>query len=591
MQFLPEISPRVGGGMASRLHCGVTALLVLASAALLVASTVVAQSQRPGSDDAVFGLPSGIERTDWKTWLQLNKDRFMRRPVNVSGLTATTSGVTAKRASRTHVSALVEATGSSDAIVRANAVYALGMYATRLEEAERRVIYRLLEDGDVLVRERALMAVGLTGRSDAVPGLAAIVQAKPAARAMTNVPTDRERGIAALALGLIGGPAAVDALADQIESKDNTRSIRACAIAAVGVAAGAEPTAKATERVRKALGKIVGDERGRSDLRALSLISMSRWGDAATVDWIVDFAGDSDSTLRRAAMFACAAWVTTAKASAEGVDQKARGANDARSRPEAAVLAGLDDASIDVRTAAISALAEVGGEDAASAFAKGRTAANRSIRRFSIVSCGIFQRMQPAGESAALLQSDADDPEPSPDADSAFAVARALSGARATNGDGPVFDDSGPIRANGYVALSYALSSDHPSGLMKGIVQALDSARSRLDRHNILSGFAAMQPTSQQVDELRKSLDQENDATTVTNRLSLLILWHDLAVISVVRRVLGAKTLPAASRAAVIEAIGEAARARSGDPLQRLSAWHDPTLAFDTLEYVLAWKW
>ena len=589
MQFLQEAPHRVGG-LASRLHCRVITLLVIAPAALIVASSV-AHAQRPGSGDEVFGLPSGIERNDWKTWLHLNKDRFMRRPVNVSDLTATKSTGTAKRASRTHVLALVDAAGSNDAIVRANAVYALGMYGTRLEEAERKVIYRLLEDGDAFVRERALMAVGLIGRSDAVPGLVAIVQAKAAARAMTNVPTDRERGIAALALGLIGGPAAVDALADQIESKDNTRSIRACAIAAIGVAAGAEPTAKTTERVRGALGKIVGDETARSDLRALSLISMSRWGDAATVERIVDCAGDSDSTLRRAAMFACAAWITTAKAKVAGVDQKARGANDARSHLEAAVRAGLDDASIDVRTAAISALAEVGGKDAASAFAKGRNAATRSIRRFSIVSCGIFQRMQRTGESIEPLRSDADDPEQNLDADSAFAVALALSGTRAANGGGPVLDDSRPIRANSYVALSYALSPDHQSGLMTGIVQALDLARSRLDRHNILSGFAAMQPTSQQVDELRESLEQENDTTKVTNRLSLLILWHDPAVVNGVRRVLSAKFLPAASRADVIEAIGEAARVKNGDPLQRLSAWHDPTLAFDTLEYVLAWKW
>lgn len=557
---------------------------VLAGALSVSVGTVSAQKTR--TTDGPFGTPDKVERTDWKTWLHLNKSRYRTlEPTDVRAIGLTVPTRNAPRAATPIWGAIRSAAESDNPVVRARAVHALGFRGEALTDSDRALIDKALDDSNPAIRDRAILAVGISGRTDAVPGLVALLKDRAEKAGVTDEVNDRQRGIAAIALGMIGGDDAVAALVDRVADAKEDRSVRASAAAALGYAAPRTSGAEARTSALACLWRVIGDEGARADLRSVSLIAFGRWGERASVEAIASMASDEEAMLRRSALFAAAAWIDAARQTADtdgGLGAEAM-------KPLAKVVRkALDDAAIRVRTAAIVVLGRLGdlaGDDAAALLAKQLEADNVMVRNFAALAAADAIRNETIAESAPLIEALGKIEASNVDQQALLHVAQALAGREASS----TFDGDGAIRLAGYASLAHAVRSDRTQGVTDAMMKSLARVRTRFDRHNALTGLVAVQPTEKELAALRPGGDGESEPE-LANKLALLAWWRDPESVRRAATLVTSEKFPVVDRVLLIEALAQST-VDGRDPLGALAMWHDPALNFSTIDYVLAFTW
>lgn len=581
MRELTEIGRRGRGWIAT--VATLMALVVMFGFERLHAQRAARATDQP------FGMPEGVERTDWKTWLHLNRERYRRTErvdLRAGGLTAVLNAGRDPVAERV-ATGIARAAASRNPLVRGQAVYALGLREGRMTAEDRRLIDRALDASNPAVRNRAILAAGLSRKPEAIPGLVAILRDRAPEEGVTSEVNDRQQGLAAIALSLIGGDKAIEALARAARSPRKPRAARSAAIAALGYAAHRQASDQAAAGARDVLKRVVGDKKERDDLRSLALIALARWGGSEAAEAVAVMAGQSTVMIRRAAMFATGALV-------EADERLARAAGNAPPAvPPAlvtAVKAGIDDASIPVRTGALLAYAAMANRlDGApgKVLQAHLDDENVEVRTYAAIALGhAIQRLDRTKRDAPIEALRRTKPA-NLDHGAALDVARAIAAVT----DRPRIAGEGDIRVGTYAALAYACSGTNARGLTDDDIALLTRVRTRVDRHNVVAGLATVRPSREDVVRLRPAPTGKRNSPEVANRLAVLAMWHDATGVKHASALVADEKFPVVDRVLLIEALAQAYFAGAADPMGRLSEWHDPALNFATLDYLLALKW
>jgi HEAT repeat protein len=171
------------------------------------------------------------DRTRWQTWWEYNQDRFLAldpadRALPETGEDAFFLGEgavlqdgdrsTSERAPRRVREALArQLTVESNPLVRAELLAAIGRAGPGAPGAVEALLIPHLADGNVTVSDAATLALGALGTQAATPPLAHLVADDEQGRALSGSSrvSERQRALAAYALGLAAGRTEVDDLA------------------------------------------------------------------------------------------------------------------------------------------------------------------------------------------------------------------------------------------------------------------------------------------------------------------------------------------------------------------------------------------
>ncbi|HTE07049.1 MAG TPA: HEAT repeat domain-containing protein [Planctomycetota bacterium] len=247
-----------------------------------------------------------FEAYRWEWWLDFNQEELLdlrrRMPARarLAG-TGTYEAVTADDRASTVLPALVAALRKRPPVagqevrrdinnrdVRAAAVLALG----RLGSADAVPYIQIVaeSDPDLFVRLFAVLALGFSGRSEAVEDLVRLYR--------DPHEPEQIRTFAAAGLGLIGNTQAVDTLLTGLGEKalaDMNNQLRAATIYAAGVCGN--PTLGVALRALDGTWLFQKEP----DVRALAAVSLGRIDDPASVPFLLKLITDPDNQVRRSA--------------------------------------------------------------------------------------------------------------------------------------------------------------------------------------------------------------------------------------------------------------------------------------------------
>jgi HEAT repeat protein len=236
---------------------------------------------------------------NWETWWEVNDDRFqrirslLRTATGQSGesdavLGAGSKGLVAK-VTQTDVGkeilpAVRRVAKDPSVAVRRQAAIALGKIADASQTDVFQTIRSLAGDPDWEVRSAGALALGLQGSSEGVPLLVQIMKDDRAARQFFGIGeheiTPRERGFAALGIGVVGIETGLDAqpvqeLVTAVREKSGHPDIRVFPSLALGVmhAYAAVPELK----------KVAFDPAAPEVVRAHAIVALAKLGDKSSV--------------------------------------------------------------------------------------------------------------------------------------------------------------------------------------------------------------------------------------------------------------------------------------------------------------------
>lgn len=546
-------------------------ILILGLALTVSASQTTAQEGAPrptpvrADDDRWI---DGVEPTDWETFWFLNRERLSPPAIDLTAMSVSGDAIVDPARSRRGAILVARAVLDDDSSrVRASAAIAMGRAGAALEEADRKALGKLLHDADSRVREHAILAVGLTGHPDAVPGLVAIASGSERGAALTGGSrvSDRRRALAAVALGLIGGEAAADALA-RVVTGDVDRELRLAGLASLA------HTAQDSAAAREAVMRLAADDGLAVDERTAAVRALGAVPTPEALRGLIELSESSDARIRRAAIHGLAL--------RHRVDEPSTAVG-------AALLARLDDPSEAVRTAAILALGRSGTVDAVDALRPLLDDERVAVRDHAALGLALAGRKHGVDSVRATLAAALAD-APKPERSAALRIATAIVGVptdeRAKSGS------TLPIR---YAAL--ALDAPHPRPIraLEQALPTLDAARDRFDRRTVIRALARSVPSTETLAVLRASLRTRADAdeNAVANRAALLALWRDPESAASIADLVRGDRLPDALRSLVIEALGLGLDPRPRDPLARLTAWYDALVRSEAVDIAIGLKW
>tara|TARA_R110002096_G_scaffold13786_6_gene48585 strand:+ start:470 stop:2380 length:1911 start_codon:yes stop_codon:yes gene_type:complete len=176
-----------------------------------------ATPQFPGGQGLVAGGPltggsANLDVASWRVWWGLNSDRYVR-PVGDSKVTDI------QRSQRVLPSLKAALDGSDNPDINSACLIALGKAAIQHPEFDVLEVLRIrLKRSNLEVREAAVLAMGLTGRSDVFDDLDAILRNTKAGRKLVDRDKveDRARTFAAYALGMLANRSTSTVLKTQV---------------------------------------------------------------------------------------------------------------------------------------------------------------------------------------------------------------------------------------------------------------------------------------------------------------------------------------------------------------------------------------
>jgi HEAT repeat protein len=335
---------------------------------------------------------------EWSAWWFYTRDRWLLRPANRAASGTASLGETASTEEASPVDAaaalqkawrdraLVAIRRSfpdSDVEIFTGAALALGKGGDLQDAA---ALLRALEGryADGTVRESLVLALGLLGKE--APGGRA---------ALTEILKDRDdtprlRGMAAVALGIAGDPAAVPVLLAAAHEKSATRDLASGALVGLGLLK--EPL------VVPDLVEILEDERNgdAKAIRGFAAYALGRIGGPEAARALGRALGDSDPRLRRAAILALGECDPASSAFLAPILGKV--AHEDRDRP--------------CRNFAMVSLGRIGGAAASDALSRAYSLGDRGERNFAALGLGLYGRglkgkdEEARGRIAFLLRND-----------------------------------------------------------------------------------------------------------------------------------------------------------------------------------------
>ncbi|HET6201974.1 MAG TPA: HEAT repeat domain-containing protein [Planctomycetota bacterium] len=248
-------------------------------------------------------------RAEWWAWWDRNKLDFLRprRPwleaplTGGDGANGSGTAASARRERRAELAGLLEGfLRDGDYNVRSSALIGLG----RLDGAGHVAAFReALRDPHPQVRDAAVLALGVSGRGEAIPDLLRLAWDAPSGggEGASDVPA-HTRGMALAALGIARARGASDRASELARSwlRDASLPRRREAGAAAGVALTLSRDAGSVQD----LVAVARDTEQPSPVRARALTALGAIGDAAGRETIGEGLGDRDLEVRRAAAVA-----------------------------------------------------------------------------------------------------------------------------------------------------------------------------------------------------------------------------------------------------------------------------------------------
>ncbi len=511
---------------------------------------------------------AGVKPTDWETFWFLNRDRFVPRAVDLAAMSMTGDAIDdPARGRKKGIRLLRDVLSDDSSRVRASAAVALGRAGSALDESDRKALGALLHDSNTTVREHAILAVGFTGHSDAVPGLAAIAAGSSRGAALTGDSSvdDRGRALAAIALGLIGGEKAADAVAGLVTG-DVDREVRIAGLVALARIASDSTAA------REAVMRLAADDGLAIDERAAAVRALGAVPTVEARRGLIELSTSKDARLRRAAVHGLAL---------------RREFDEPSAAISAALLARLEDPADAVRTAAIVALGHAGTVDAVDAIRPLLDDERVAVRDHAALGLGFAGRLHGVDTVRVTLAS-ALESAAEPVRTIALRIATAIV-------DVPTRE---PVRAAAALPIRYAaLALDAPHGRsmrsLEPALATLDAARDRFDRRTVIGALARTSPSTEALAALRESVRKSADAdeNAVANRAALLARWRDPESTAIVADLVRGDRLPDVLRSLVIEALGLGLDPRPRDPLTDLTAWYDALVRSESVDRAIMLKW
>jgi len=369
-----------------------TPLRSLAAAAALLAAAAPAALAHGGSYKPPTGTPGGIppdseilnpkvpvptppsrgDMTPWERWWDANKDRLLdlRKRIRARDGRDVGTGekkeedpffgpdggapaapgeelaVTKEFLEREVLPVLTRALRDPDPEVRSAAAVALGKMGFARSFMDLR---RSLTDPEGDVRESAVLALGMAGERMAAGTLREILLDPNA--------EERLRGTAALALGLLGGPDAGDALLAYLDPATDARRIggirrrpptECCVLAALGLVR--HPAAPPVMKEAALSAREADGSRASPTVQAFALAALAKTGDRTTipVETLLSLLANDRETLRQGAALALGLL----------------GRPDEAPLLRALGAAAVGDRDLATRSLATMALARIGGEGA-----------------------------------------------------------------------------------------------------------------------------------------------------------------------------------------------------------------------------------
>ncbi len=360
-----------------------------------------APTDDPRKDDPRWsGSQKSIEKATWKQWWEINNWRYTRPARKEAAVTGPESDVRLRL-----VKFLEKQLQHSYFDVRSAAAIALGKIQAR-EAASS--IMRLMDDPNPITAESAVLALGMTRDSQALPALAAMVadRKKPL----------RLRIHAAVALGIAGDEAASSRLEELVSAENENEEVKAAALLALSLLK--------TERAGMVMTGQLTAERARRDLKAVAATGLGKLGgrtlkfgkqELETVKYLLYLLQtmSREETVRQSAAISI-----SALAPASEMEPKLL----VRS-----LAFAMNDKDLDTRNFLLMALAETAragkAQEEARAVIRGMLlkAGGQSETGFACVAAGLAQDRQSIPHLRKLLES-----APSPDVRAAAAVGLGL---------------------------------------------------------------------------------------------------------------------------------------------------------------------
>ncbi len=557
---------------------------------------------------------------DWQVWWALNKDRY----IGLARREAPRAGDTGRREPPTVPATLrarlvrpdIElALRDRKTAVRRSAAYALGLLG---DPASVPALSAALADDNTEVQDTVILALGLLGRAAAaetVPILEGLARGrKSAARRLgRNSVNDGRRALATLALGMTGDPETVLRLARLARGDRESRDVRAAGVVALGLLGGSTSASvlvdiyrdkRAGIQVRalavEALGRVGGRLARRVLLRAIEHDKTDVRRAAALALGEIPFESEAERALaiartRRAAL-ADGAGPAATRLDAMIADLTATAAREAKTLDRERSLrirklraAAWSDKEYAVRQFATLALGQVGTTADRDLIADIFYRETLDVRPFAALALGILSgRGQDDGAVARFLAG-ALAAERRQDHRIAIAIALGIGGSEiaAPAVRAQLQDTSDPL-SRSYYALALGLLRDHEG--MDAVLGALSDARDRDARVLAVIG-AGLLLGPESADRLAATVRRSNDRLDREAAASALALHarpEDLRLLSGFIR---DGSIPAATRAFVVEALGLAADARDPSPIARLAGAHNYHIAFTAIDYAIRRKW
>ena len=565
----------------------------------------------------------------WETWWEWNKERYLGLghrprtwlPGSESARPFLGRGGSAVESRRERMArwarilpVLCRESRQGMVALRVASVYALGFLG---EPGVIRDLVVALSDHDTGVRETALMALGMTGEPEAVGLLLTVLKGERPGTGDQLVcrATDRERGLAALSLGLIGDAEAIEPLHQLAFRRTTQREVRGCALLGLGLIPDSESRALLNRALNASWCGITE--------RALVATALGYQADEETLAPLHRLLRDRSTEVRRAAALAVGAFPRQAVLRADLRNAETRlkyGENlsplarqklaefiarledalDVRCKEEYRVWKRMRqavrqlaerDADQAVRAFGIVALGQIG-EPADAEFLIRRLADDEVYeqRGFAALALGLLARNHEtaATECSKALRSElARTTEPG--LRGALFVGMGLAGDQSC---GQTLARSlkrnvAPI-LRGYAATGLGLSGDgrHAGAVAQSLVQARDI----VEIQNTALGLGLIGGPAEVKSLTRVLLTTESTVEQIAAGVGLAFLGGE-KVLDTLSRFVATERKPATSRAFVAEGMGLALDVRDPTPLARITTGYDWLLQLGPVEQVASIKW
>lgn len=263
----------------------------------------------PGGGGAPRGPVTGVGRKknaggegyeQWQFWWEYNKERYLDLRERLGSSTASSgsigfltgtgrknAGSTSQRPNAGEVNerivpVLKSVLGSDDADIVDSAVLSLGRIV-RADSASLVLedIRTTLKNSNVTVKQSTILALGVLGAKESVPSLIEIMNDSSEGRQILgerNAVQDLQRAFAAVSLGYIGAPEAIEALKSAVTgNSDSETDLRSAAITALGL------FEQEKEGITKFLLDLLKDDKMERVTRAQIPVALGRLGAVAAV--------------------------------------------------------------------------------------------------------------------------------------------------------------------------------------------------------------------------------------------------------------------------------------------------------------------